>query len=186
MSLRAICGVFVVVLIVGGCAAPVETIRYESAYHAPLLSPGGQVGALPAAVQNTIRAETGSADISVVRSNHISGEWTYEVYYTNPEIYPPLYIAADGAVLRPDFSIAVPPPPPSSVAAAGTGPVTLTDLPGPVVVALKEEAPGAQIASMERETWGSRVVYIIGFLNSVIHPTLYITTDGTVLKESHR
>ena len=97
-------------LLLAGCATEYvgDTVAYESAYKQPLISPGGQFGALPAAVQNTIRAEAGSAEIAVIRTNNISGEWVYDIYFANPVIYPPLYVAKDGAVLRPDFSIAVP------------------------------------------------------------------------------
>jgi hypothetical protein len=172
-------------LLLAGCASDyvVDTVVYESAYKQPLVSPGGQFGSVPVAVQNTIRAETGSAEIAVIRTNDISGEWVYDVYFANPEIYPPLYIAKDGAVLRPDFSIAVPPAPIEATSANGT--ITLSDLPAPVVLALKEQATGSHITSMEREVYGSKVMYVIGFEDPAKYPRLYITSDGVVLKESH-
>ncbi len=172
--------------LLAGCASEhgQETVVYDSAYKQPLISPGGQFGSLPLAVQNTIRAETGSAEIAVIHTNNISGEWVYDVYFANPEIYPPLYVTKDGAVLRPDFSIAVPPAPPT-VAVNGGGIITLSDLPAPVLLALRDQATGSHITSMEKDVWGSRVVYTIGFENPGQYPKLFISADGVVMKESH-
>jgi hypothetical protein len=179
------CVTFIPLLLAGCVSEPErETVVYDSAYKQPLISPGGQFGSLPAAVQNTIRAETGSAEIAVIHTNNISGEWVYDVEFSNPEIYPPLYIAKDGAVLGPDFSVAVPAAP-ATVAANTSGAITLNDLPPPVLQALRDQPTGSHITSMEKDVWGSRIVYIIGFENPAEYPKLYISAEGVVLKESH-
>jgi hypothetical protein len=177
-------GWLVLALVVAGCADPYrDTVTYESAYHRPLMSPGAEFGNLPAAVQNTIRAQTGSAVIRHIETNYISGDVVYDVYFANSEIYPPLYIAKDGSVLNPDFSIAVAAPP---VVATNSNSVALSELPASVLSALRESAAGGTISTLEKEMWGSRVVYIIGFKDAVHYPKLFVTNDGTVLKEAHR
>ncbi|HVV02531.1 MAG TPA: hypothetical protein VHH88_14275, partial [Verrucomicrobiae bacterium] len=162
-----------------------DTVTYKSPYHLPLLSPGAQFGALPVAVQNTIRAETGSEHISYVSSNHLSGTWVYDIHFVNDEAFPPLCIATNGAVLRPDFSVAIPPAP-ELITAATEGPITLNDLPEEVLESLRTEAVGGEITSIEKEKWGNRLIYIFTFENPTQFPKLYIAMDGTVLKESHR
>ena len=96
--------------LVAGCVThhhEAAEVTYESAYLRPLASPGGKFGALPLAVQNTIRAEAGSAEIRDIATINRLGELSYEIYFRNEDILPPLLIAANGSVLNPDFSVAV-------------------------------------------------------------------------------
>ena len=65
------------------------------------------------------------------------------------------------------------------------GPVTGTtikDLPQPVKNTLKEKAPSAEIADIDKQTQGGRVVYRITFTEPTTNPTMYISEDGTLVQ----
>ena len=173
-----------------GCAThpgPIE-VTYESAYLRPLASPGGKFGALPHAVQNTIVAETGSAEISDIATINRLGEISYEVYFHNEDNLPPLLVASNGSVLNPDFSIAV-----SAIAegAASATPPTVSkiqyaELPMALVTVINEKAANAPIESIEKATWGDRTLYVISFKDDLARPKLYITSDGVILKDAEK
>src|SRR6266568_4736023 len=63
---------------------------YRQQYGRPLLSPGTQFAALPPAVQNTIRAEAGAADIEDVVKDTSSGHVIYQVRFQNSNWFEPL------------------------------------------------------------------------------------------------
>ena len=42
---------------------------------------------------------------------------------------------------------------------------------------------GAEIAHINKDTWGDRVIYIVTFKDPSHHPRLHVTADGTVLNE---
>src|SRR6185436_6481136 len=92
-----------------GCARHHEISKnqYDSAYHKPLNSPGEKFAGLPPAVQNTIRAETGSAVIEDILKDTSSGLVVYRVDFVNSNLWPPLFIARAGSVLNPDLTVAV-------------------------------------------------------------------------------
>jgi hypothetical protein len=171
-------------LLLAGCAQD----QRREAYHAPLTSVGNQFGALPAAVQNTIRAQTGAAEIHTIDPEMRSIGVVYKINYVNEDLYPPLYVAADGSVINPDMSVAV-----GAVRdetsvgkGAGAGGIQLRDLPSPVTKVIDEYAPRSEVVSTDKETWGSRIVYIISFKNETKTPKLYIAADGTVLRDVHK
>jgi hypothetical protein len=65
------------------------------------------------------------------------------------------------------------------------GPVTgttINDLPQPVKNKLKELAPSAEIADIDKLTQGGRVIYRITFTESGRNPTMYISQDGTIVQ----
>src|SRR5437868_660099 len=82
-----LCSVPIAALLWSGCA----TSDRVEAYHAPLTSMGARFGALPAAVQNTIRAETGSAEMSDIDKEMRSVGIVYKITYVNDDLYPPLF-----------------------------------------------------------------------------------------------
>src|SRR5262245_4918101 len=79
----------------------VETPQEVETFHNPLISPGAQFAALPPAVQNSIRAQTGGSDIDHVTKTTNSAGRVYVIYFKEAELYPPLYVAPDGSVLDP-------------------------------------------------------------------------------------
>ena len=135
-------------------------------------------------MQNSIRAETGSAEIFRVVKGTNSERIVYVVYFRNRELFPPLYIAPDGTVLNPNLSVAVLAPP-GSIGALTGGPVTgltLSDLPPKVVKTIQQQAPDAEIDFISNETHGDQTFYVVTFKNQA-RPPLHLAQDGTVLKQ---
>jgi len=65
------------------------------------------------------------------------------------------------------------------------GPVTGTtikDLPQPLKNTLKEKAPTAEIADIDKETQGGQVIYRITFSEPAKNPTMYISQDGAIVQ----
>jgi hypothetical protein len=180
---------FLVGVLLAGCASEHQDgiLEYRQRYDKPLASPGAQFAALPPAVQNTIRAETGSAAISKVAKDTSSGRVVYEVHFQNSEFFPPLYIAPDGSVLDPNFMVAIGAPPDTTSIITG-GPVagvTLNDLPPAVVKTIQRRAPDAQVESIVKEVHGDQTTYAVTFKDGV-HPAMRLASDGTILAELAR
>lgn len=181
--------VSVVGVLLAGCAGgrPAGLAAYHERYDKPLLSPGAQFAALPPAVQGTIRAETGSADIAEVVKDTSSGGVVFRIDFQNRALFPPLYIAADGSVLDPDLTVAIGAPLDTTSIITG-GPVaavTLNDLPPVVVKTIQRRAPDAQVGSIVKEVHGDQTTYIVTFKDR-LHPAMRLASDGTVLAESPR
>jgi hypothetical protein len=157
-----------------------EPIEYERLYHFPLQSVGTKFAALPPAVQRTVRAEVGSAQIADIRKGTTGSNLVYVVYFMKRDVMPPLYIAPDGSVLKPDLKVFIPAPH-DSAADAGTG-LTLNDLPPKVVTTIQERAPDAEVGVIGKETRGDNVTYLI-FFKGDRHPPIYISADGSFVKE---
>jgi hypothetical protein len=153
------------------------------------MSPGEQFGRLPPTVQNTIRAEAGTANISRILVYRPEGRPVYVIEFENSPLYPePLYVAPDGSVLNPDLTVAMgaaqgPGGSTSGGAATGLG---LADLPAPVLNVLPNVAPGAVVSSISKELWGDKSVYVLTFKDEAHHPRLFIASDGTVMKGGQR
>jgi hypothetical protein len=167
-----------------GCASD-ERVE---AYHEPLTSVGARFGALPVAVQNTVRAQTGTAEINDIDKELRSIGTVYKVTYVNDELYPPLFIANDGSVINPDMSVAVGAAHDETTVQKGgaAGGLHFNDLPAPVMRTVEATGPKSDVQSIDKETWGSRIVYIISFHDETRHPRLYVESDGTVLRDVRR
>lgn len=64
------------------------------------------------------------------------------------------------------------------------GPVTGTtikDLPEPVRNTLKEKVSAAEIADIDRQSQGGRMIYRITFSEPGRNPTMYISQDGSIV-----
>jgi len=188
-------GVWLDAIVVGlvfcpGCASRLDEHQRlaENPYRQPLVSSGSQFGSLPPAVQNTVRAETGSAEIEGVAKTNAVGQRVYEIRFQNPELYPPMYVAQDGSVLNPDLSVAVGAPRDNSevLTGAGAGGLKFEDLPGPAATVVRSYGPVDQIAAIDRQMWGNQLTYIVSFKDEVRYPKLYLASDGTVLKEGRK
>ena len=149
----------------------------ETSYLKPLVSPGTLFGGLPPAVQNTVRAEVGTAEIYDVVKDKNHHPAVYIIYFRDPDLYPPMYLASDGSVLHPDLSVAVQAP-----EANRTG-LKLEELPAEALKVVHDHAPNAEIASINKEMWGDRSVYIVAFKDEVENPKLYVSSDGTIFNE---
>ncbi len=160
-----------------GCDTPKETKKAEkkTPYDKPLTSLGAKFGALPPTVQATVLAEAGGADIVDADRETTSGRVVYKITFREPEIYPTLYVAPDGSVLNPDLSVAV--------AAQHGIKVKTSELPEKVKKLIEDKGPTEGAASIHKETWGDRTVYIVKFRDEAHYPKMFISSDGTVLEE---
>jgi len=177
----------IVALFLFGCARDYEGkfANEPPSYHYPLTSPGAKFGTLPPAVKNTVRSEAGAAEIEDVVTRYEPAGPIYSIYFRNRDLFPPMLVAADGTLLKPDLSVAVGAPQDTfSVVSSGsvTG-VKINELPAPALQAIYDREPRAQIANINKETWGDRNIFIITFIDPEHHPRLYVTTDGKILNE---
>jgi len=171
-----------------GCAERrvVRKVENRTPYHLPLKSVGAMFTSLPPAVQNTIRAEAGASEILDIVKDTSSGRVVYKVYFRNYSLLPPLYVVPDGSVLNPDLTVAIAAPNDTAGLVrdiTGKG-VSLADLPLHVRKVLLDRAASTEISHLNMEIWGDRVIYIISLKEGTHHPKLFITADGTVLKET--
>jgi hypothetical protein len=161
-----------------GCAAEETPMTYQH----PLTSPGGVFATLPPAVQNTVRAEAGMAELSSVSKDAAPG--VYEFRFRNSDVYPPLYVASDGSVLTPDLRVAVGASEDTIAASTGsaTSGIKLDDLPPNVVGTIRHQAPTAEVAAINRLTSEGVVFYDVSFKDPTHNPKLIIRDDGTLIR----
>ena len=171
-------GAVLVALSVAGCATHDKTqpAEHRTAYHKPLTSPGAKFGALPAVVQRTVLAEAGVAEVVDAVRDTSSGRVVYRIYFRDHDVFPPLVVAPDGSVLNADLKVAV-------SAVSGTR-VKSADVPAKVMKVIPERAPMAEVAYINMETWGGRVVYVVTFKDEAHNPRLLIAADGTAVDET--
>jgi hypothetical protein len=164
--------------LLAGCATHHEAKKaeHQTPYHKPLTSLGAKFGALPPAVQATVLAEAGTAEIVDAFRDTSSGRVVYKVYFREPEVFPPLFVAPDGSVLNPDLTVAV--------SAVSGNRVKRGDVPPKVMKVIEERGPSAGFTAINKETWGGREVYIVFFKDEAHYPKLFITADGTVIDET--
>ena len=174
---------FMTAWIISGCASHRDRIaEYHAAYGFPLASPGALFGSLPPPVQRSVRAEAGSAEIQNIDKFQRPEGPVFRIEFRNKDLYPALYIAADGSLLNPDLTIARGAPADTTVVITGAG-MKVNELPPAVWKTIAAREPGAEIVSMSKDTWGDRVIYIVSFKDPAHHPRLHVTADGTVLNE---
>src|SRR5689334_972003 len=163
-NLRAVLCLAGLAVLSAGCEAnrPDTGLQPVVRYNYPLMSPGTQFGECPPAVQRTIRAETGGAQIEDIEKGSNDYLTVYKVRFVNSALFPPLYVASDGSILNPDLSVAIPAPH-ETAAIKTAGPVervTLPDLPPQVVKTIQAQVPDAELSSIVRETERDKVVYV--------------------------
>jgi len=166
-----------------GCAgeSSLSTAAYREHYDKHLVSSGTHFAALPPAVQNTVRAQTGSAEIADVEKYKSSGRIIYQIFFQNHALFPPLYVASDGSLLDPNLMTAIGAPQDTTTFVTG-GPVssvTLNDLPPTVVKSLQRRVPDAEIDSIVKQVHGDQTTYLVTFKDR-IHPALQLDSDGTI------
>jgi hypothetical protein len=169
-------------IVVAGFLAGCAQENSEFVYQKPLTSPGGKFTTLPPAVQNTVRAEVGAAEIDDIRKDTSSGTLVYDVRFKNADLYPPLHIAPDGSVLTPDLAVAVGASEDTIAASTGSAVsgIKLDDLPPTVVKTIREKAPTAEVETISKITAGINVAYEVSFKDPA-QPKLFISDDGKVV-----
>ena len=165
-------------------AAPVGDQRSTNPYHMPFTSPGTKFAGLPPAVQNTVRAQAGAAEILNVAKLTNDTHIAYKVLFQKNEVYPTMYVAPDGSILNPDFTVAMSAPADSSVFSSFVAGISLTDLPPAVVKVIQARAPTSEVDYIDKEMRGDEAVYVVSFKEKAKYSRLYIGTDGTILKQT--
>jgi hypothetical protein len=163
-----------------GCANR-ETVEYP--YHQPLDSPGEKFGGLPPAVQKSIRAQVGSADMYDIRKLNDSGHVVYQIVFRDWQRYPPLYVRSDGSIMRPDGTIAVGAGEDDIGAMSGgaMGGLRFSDLPIAVANTVHDKAPTAEVAYIHKVNINGYQRYEISFKNEARYPRMIIEEDGTLV-----
>ena len=161
-------------------AAPVSAApQYNTMYGKPLTSLGAKYSQLTPAAQTTVLAEAGSAQIADVVKEQHQGHVYFIVSFRDAKLYPPMYVADDGSVLRPDLSVLLAPP--KDFAGGANGLVSTNELSSEVLQALHEHAGGGKVSAIHREVWGDHTVYVVTFTDEAHHPALHLAVDGSVL-----
>ncbi len=162
-----------------GCAEP-PIVSYTQ----PLTSPGGQFATLPPAVQNSVRAEAGMAEIESVTKTGESASGAYEIRFRNAAVYPPLYLASDGSVLNSDMTVAVGASEDTIAASTGSASsgVKTDDLPPSVITTIRHQAPTAEVDSISRVNSGDELFYSVTFKDPALHHPLLIRDDGHLMQ----
>jgi len=161
-----------------GCANDYSGVTYQQ----PLTSPGGIFATLPPAVQNSVRAEAGLAEIESINKEAAPG--VYEFRFKNSDIYPPLYVASDGSVLTSNLTVAVGASVDTIAASTGSAVsgLKMDDLPPNVVETIRHQAPTAEVQSVSRLTSEGDVFYNVTFKEPAHHPRLLIRDDGKLFQ----
>ncbi len=58
------------------------------------------------------------------------------------------------------------------------------EVPAVVKKAIQERAPTAEVAYVNLETWGGRIVYVVTFKDETHNPKLLVASDGTMVEEA--
>jgi hypothetical protein len=171
-------GVALAALLAAGCATESKTQQaaHHTVYDKPLTSPGAKFGALPPAVQRTVLAEAGPAEVVDAVRDTSSGRVVYKIYFLESDIFPPLYVAPDGSVLNPDLTVAV-----SAVQGAR---VKRDEVPAKVLTVVAARAPSSEVSYISKETWGGRTVFVVTFKDEAHNPKLLVAEDGTIVEET--
>jgi len=170
-----------IVIAVGLCGCANQPLI---TYDQPLTSPGGEFSKLPPAVQNSVRAEAGMAEIESVRRNPNGPTAVYVVHFRNAAVYPPLYLASDGSVLTSNLTVAVGASVDSIAASTGSeaGGLKMDDLPPNVVLTIRHSAPTGEVEAISRTSSEGQVLYSVRFKDPSRHPALIIRDNGQLVR----
>jgi len=184
VALAAVVSVAAILLSGCCCSTPTGAADVYYPYTFPLTSPGEKFGGLPPAVQHSIRAQAGGADIYDIVKLTPSGRVIYEIVFVESWRLPPLYVESDGSVLFPDFSVAVQANHDmiGAVTGGAVGGLRLSDLPINVANTIYQKAPTAEVDSIHKLVSGEAVYYEITFKGKHT-PKMLISDDGTLLEK---
>lgn len=165
-------------VLLAGCTTQKQTQATAQAtpYRKPLTSPGAKFGSLPPVVQRTVLAEAGQQEVVDAVRDTSSGRVVYKIYFREPELFPPLYVAPDGSVLNHDLTVAV-------QARQGTR-LKLADVPAPVKKAITDRSLAGEVSYINAENWNGRKVYVVIFKDETHNPKLIFGEDGSAVDES--
>lgn len=153
-------------------------------YQEPLTSPGGEFARLPPAVQNSVRAEAGMAEIVRISTDNSGGSAIYQFQFRSPDVYPPLYVASDGSVLTSNLTVAVGASEDTIAASTGSevSGIRMDDVPPNVVLTIRHQAPTAEVNSISRLTSNGDVFYSVSFKDPAHHAKILIRDNGKLVQ----
>jgi hypothetical protein len=128
---------------------------------------------LPTAVQRTVTAEAGTAEITDISKVAVGGHDVYRIQFRNPEANPTLYVADDGTLASKDLYSSAGAPGALGGVSGGSEPPP--SMPPAVLKALQQAAPDAVVASVHIS---QHTIYEITFQDPATHPPILITEDG--------
>lgn len=157
---------------------------YQSPYHLSFVSPGMKFLSLPAAVQNTIRAQAGMAEIQNIGRYEIDDFTYYKVWFARSRIFPPMYIAPNGNLLNADLTVSMSVPAENYVELVGHGfgTVSLGDLPPAVVKTINARAAAFEIQRIEQVGTDEDRYYEIHFKGPNAPAPISVSVTGELLR----
>jgi hypothetical protein len=170
--------------LLAGCYHRHVQYSYQSPYNQPLVSPGLKFLSLPAAVQNSIRAQGGATEILDIGRYEVHGDTFYKIWFRRGGSFPPLYVARDGSILNSDLTVSISAPSESyDIAGQGTG-LRLGDLPSEVVKTIQSRAKTQEIEKIQEALLDNKRIYEVHFKNSRDLPMIKVDQDGKVVEDS--
>jgi hypothetical protein len=144
-------------------------------------SPGSKFALLPSAVQRTITAQAGAAEIKDINKVAGASREVYEIKFRDTALNPTLYVAEDGTLISSgpySYSGA-----PGEFGGTGQGANlgVVSGLPFPVQRALQQQAGNAVIVDILKS---KHTLYEINFKDPNLNPKMVITEEGIILKQS--
>jgi hypothetical protein len=180
-------GLITIIILVSGCvedkvAAPPAAVAVNPPITYTTNSPGTKFALLPAAVQRTVMAQAGSAEIKDINKVTGANREVYEIKFRDPANNPTLFVAEDGTLINTAgsryYSGA-----PGGFSGTGTGNHVgvVTGLPFAVQRTLQQQFPNGVVVDVHESP---HALYEITFRDPNINPTVVITEDGRILKPS--
>lgn len=170
-----------------GCAAHNRAASNRAyPYKEPLSSPGHKFSGLPPAVQSTVRAQVGTADIHDIDKLTASNETIYRLTFRDSRLFPPLYVKSDGSVMYPDLNHVAVGAGRDDIGAMSGGAVSglkVSDLPQKVISTIQEKAPTAEIAFINKVSFNDQTFFEVSFKDPLRNPQLVVAGDGTLVKK---
>ncbi|MBC8095926.1 MAG: hypothetical protein H7Y43_08945 [Akkermansiaceae bacterium] len=170
-----------------GCASHQRAVINEAyPYKEPLSSPGQKFSGLPPAVQRTVRAQVGTADIYDIDKLTASDESIYRLTFRNSRLFPPLYVKSDGSVMYPDLIHVAVGAGEDDIGALSGGAVSglkVSDLPQKVVSTIQEKAPTAEVAFINKVSFNDQTFFEVSFKDPLRNPQLVVAEDGVLVKK---
>ncbi len=177
--------IFALLLI--GCASHHDARNGQAyPYKAPLSSPGQKFSGLPPAVQASVRAQVGGAEIHDIEKLNPSDRTIYRIIFRDAKLFPPLYVKADGSVLYPDMQHVAVGAGRDDIGAMSGGAdsgLRLSDLPQKVVSTIQEKAPTAEVAFISKMAFNDRVFYEVSFKDPLRNPKIVVAENGELVKK---
>ena len=146
-----------------------------------------QLGQLPTAVQQTVRAQIGNAKVDSIDQLRRDGKTIYEVEYENQGKVSEFLVAQDGALITDGNNRSLPTAASATTATAsrpGSGKVQFNDLPKAVQRTVKSQVGAASVEDIDRDVRDGKTTYEVAYKKNGVHTELRVAQDGSILNSS--